>query len=433
MKVTTEKPEPGVAALTVEVPPEEFDRAVDQAWRRVSNRVNIPGFRRGKAPRVLVERHVGPAAINEEALRRLLPERYDAAVEETGIAPIERPSFDIVQLETGKPLVFKATVAVQPTVELGDYGTLEIEQETVSVSQEEVDRVLERLRESQAQWVPVEDRGLEMGDQAIADLKIEFAAEGDQPGPKTERKDSEVILGENGFPQGFDEQVLGARAGETRTFTLTWQVPRRGSEPGAEGEADEGEVQRTAEFTVAVKDVKHKQVPELSDDFAKSLGEHETLEGLVAEVRARLQEEALRAARVATENKAIEAAVAKGTFEVPERLIEAETESLVEERRRSMASQGITLERYLAVLGRDEAEWRAELREQALGRIKARVLLDAIAEKEGIAVTPQEVATEIERTAQSYGPQADQVRRSLQTKENRARVETSLRRQKALE
>ena len=177
MKVTTEKPEPGVAALTVEVPVEDFDRAIDQAWRRVAGRVNIPGFRRGKAPRPLVERHVGSAAINDEALRRLLPERYDAAVEETGIAPIERPAFDIVQLEPGKPLVFKATVAVQPTVELGDYEHLEVTPEPVDVTQEEIDNVLNRLREGQAQWIPVEDRGLEMGDQAIVDLGVEFPPE----------------------------------------------------------------------------------------------------------------------------------------------------------------------------------------------------------------------------------------------------------------
>ena len=213
MKVTTEKPEPGVAALTVEVPAEEFDRAVDQAWRRVAGRVNIPGFRRGKAPRPLVERHVGPAAINEEALRRLLPQRYDAAVEETGLHPIERPAFDIVQLEAGKPLVFKATVAVQPTVELGDYNELRVEPETVEVGQEDVDRVLNRLREGQAQWIPVEDRGLEMGDQAIADLTVTFPPEEERPERQTERKDSEVILGENGYPDGLRPRAAGRPPG----------------------------------------------------------------------------------------------------------------------------------------------------------------------------------------------------------------------------
>ncbi len=450
MKVTTEKPEAGVAALTVEVPPEDFDRAIDQAWRRVANRVNIPGFRRGKAPRPLVERHAGPAAINEEALRRLLPERYDAAVEETGIAPIERPSFDIVQLERGKPLVFKATVAVQPTVELGDFQSITVEPETVEVDQEEVDRVLERLRESQAQWLPVEDRGLEMGDQAIADITVEFPIEDGRPARKTERKDSEVILGENGYPDGFDRELLGARPGDTRQFTLTWgtsgaaaseRAAGQEGEDGAGGD-DQGEdgagatrppAGPTTAFRVTIKDVKRKQLPDLDDDFAKSLGEHESLPALTGAIRRRLVNESLRAARVATENKAVDAAIEKATFEVPERLVEAETDALAQDRRQVMANQGITVERYLSLIGKDEADWRAELREQAARQVRARVLLDALAEREGLEVSPDEIEEEIERTAQGYGAQADEVRRALMTQESRRRIATSLRRHKAIE
>jgi trigger factor len=475
VKVTTEKPEPGIAALTVEVPVEDVDRAIDQAWKRVAGRVNIPGFRRGKAPRPLVERHVGSAAINDEALRRLLPERYDAAVEETGIAPIERPAFDIVQLEPGKPLVFKATVAVQPTVELGDYEHLDVAPDPVDVTPEEVEGVLERLREGQAQWIPVEDRGLEMGDQAIVDLKVEFPPEEGRPERNTERKDSEVILGENSYPEGFDAELLGARPGETRTFSLTWGVrpPAPAGDAGtdaAAGEAGEADAADGAEgpqasaaagepegasggaasaegapdaapaaggptttFTVAVKDVKRKQLPDLDDDFAKSLGEHETMEALTATVRARLAEEALRSARGAMENRVVEAAVGQATFEVPERLVDAETDAIAQDRRQTLTNQGLTIERYLSLLGRSEEDWRAELRQQAERQIRARVLLDAIVEREGLDVTPDEVEDEIESTAQSYGQQADQVRRALMTQESRRRIAGTLRRHKAIE
>ncbi|HEX2326571.1 MAG TPA: trigger factor [Chloroflexota bacterium] len=459
MKVTTEKPEPGVAALTVEVPAEEFDRAVDQAWRRVAGRVNIPGFRRGKAPRPLVERHVGPAAINEEALRRLLPQRYDAAVEETGLHPIERPAFDIVQLEAGKPLVFKATVAVQPTVELGDYNELRVEPEKVEVGQEDVDRVLNRLREGQAQWIPVEDRGLEMGDQAIADLTVTFPPEEERPERQTERKDSEVILGENGYPEGFDRELLGARPGETRTFSLTWGTPpspaTAEAEGGAEAEATDESATAEAEggaaaeagegaetppaggpttsFAITVKDVKRKQLPELDDDFAKSLGDHDTLAALTDTVRARLAEEALRSARVATENRVVDAAVEQASYEIPERLVEAETDALGQERSQSLSGQGLTVERYLSLVGRTPEDWRAEQRQQAERQIKARVMLDAVAEREGLSVSPDEVEDEIERTAQSYGQQADEVRRALMTQDSRRRIASSLRRHKAIE
>jgi trigger factor len=431
VKVTTEKPEAGMATLTVEVPPEEFDRAIDQAWRRIANRVNIPGFRRGKAPRALVERQVGPAAVDEEALRRLQPERYDAAVDEAVIVPLERPQFDLVQAERGKPVVFKATVAVRPVVDLGDYTALSIKPDVAELREDEVQRVLDRLRESQAQWIPVEDRGLEMGDQAIADLKIDFAASGDIPARTSDRKDAEIILGENGYPEGFDQQLVGAKPGDTREFTLSWQMGPGPGEPGYE-EGTEPE-QRTASFVVAVKEIKRKQLPALDDDFAKALGEHDTIGALTEDVRARLREEALRSARVATENKAVDAAVEAASIEMADRLVDMETEALVQERRNALAQQRLTLERYLQMMGQDEAAWRQEQREQALRQLKARLVLDAVGEKESLAVEPEAIEQEIETAAQGYGAQANQARRQLSTPESRRRIETGLRRRKAIE
>ena len=435
MKVTTEKPEPGVATLTVEVPAEDLDRAVDQAWRRLAARVNIPGFRRGKAPRPLIERQVGVAAIDEEALRRILPERYDAAVDEARIAPIERPQFDVVQLERGKPLIFKATVAIRPTVELGNYRSIRIEPEAVAVTDEEVKGALERLRESQAQWVPVEDRGLELGDLGIVDLQIDFPGEGEgeRRGRTSKRQDAEVILGANPYPEGFDERLRGARPGETREFTLSWRrAPASESAEGPEGSDEAAPETHTAAFTVHVKDVKRKEVPALDDAFARSLGDHDTLAALERDVRRRLYDEAVRAARVATENNAIEAAVAQATYEIPARLIDAEAEALAQERQRVLAEQRLTLERYLQFLGTTQEAWREELRDQAARQIKARLVLEQVAEQEQIAVSPAEVEAEIARTAEAYGEQAHQVRRSLSTAEARGRIAASLRRQQAI-
>lgn len=431
MKVTTDKPEAGMAALTIEVPPDEYDRALDQAWRRVAQRVNIPGFRRGKAPRPLVERQVGQAAVDEEALRRLLPERYDAAVDEAGIVPIERPQLDLVQAERGKAVIFKATVAVRPAVDLGDYQHLEVSREPVELRQEEVQRVLERLQESQAQWVPVEDRGVETGDQAIVDLKIDFEASGDTPARTSDRKDAEVVIGENGYPEGFDQQLVGATPGETKQFTLTWQIGPGPGDPGYQ-EGTEPEM-RTAHFTVAVKEIKRKQLPAQDDDFAKSLGEHDTIGELIDDVRKRLREEALSRARTDIENKAVEAAAEKAQIEMADRLIEAETDALVQERRNSLTQQRLTLERYLQVLGQSMEDFRKEVREQALRQLRARLVLDSVVEKEEITASPEEVQQEIETAAQSYGAQASQARRELSTPESRRRIETSSRRRKAIE
>jgi trigger factor len=438
MKVTTEKTDPGVATLTVEVPPEDFDKAVDGAWRRLAGRVNIPGFRRGKAPRQLVERHVGQAAIDDEALQRLLPEQYDAAIQESGLFPIERPRFNIETFERGKPIVFKATVSLRPTVELDDVTSITVEPESVNVTDEEIDRVVDRLRESQAQWLPVEDRGVEQGDQLIADVTITFPPRPDQPdaeGSSTDRKDTEIIIGENGYPKGFDDQLLGAKAGDTREFELTWEITT-GRQPVPEGQEGEGEPikeERRATFTVAVKDVKRKELPALDDAFAKSVGEYTSLDGMRSDVRRRLYGEALRAARTATENKAVDAAIEKATFEIPERLLEAETEALAQERREALAQQRIALERYLQIMGTSEEDWRKEIRQQAERQLKARLLLDHLAEQEKIEVDPASVEEEIERTAASYAEQADQVRRSLRAEEGMRRITTSLRRHQAIQ
>ena len=441
MKVTTEKTEPGVATLTVEVPAEEFERAADGAWKRLAGRVNIPGFRRGKAPKPLVERHVGQSAIDEEALRQLLPKQYDAAIEETGLFPIERPQFNVEQFERGKPVVFTATVALRPTVEMGDLSSLTIEPEKVEVSDEEIDRVVDRLRESQAQWLPVEDRGVEMGDQVIADLTIAFPprpAEGEEAGNEgstSERKDTEIILGENGYPKGFDDQLLGAKAGETKEFELTWEITT-GRQPVPEGEEGEGEPikeERRATFTAVIKDVKRKELPALDDAFAKSVGDYESLDALRNDVKRRLYSEALRAARTATENKSVDAAIDKSTFEIPDRLLEAETDALAQERRQALAQQRIALERYLQIMGQSEEDWRADVKRQAERQLKARLLLDQLAQQQALEVDQAHVDEEIERTAIGYGEQADQVRRSLRDEEGRRRVTTSLRRHLAIQ
>ncbi|HEU5314891.1 MAG TPA: hypothetical protein VFX49_02190, partial [Chloroflexota bacterium] len=218
---------------------------------------------------------------------------------------------------------------------------------------------------------------------------------------------------------------------------LSWEITT-GREPVPEGapEGTEGEPikeERRANFTVVVKDVKRKELPAVDDAFARSVGEYESVDGMRNDVRRRLYGEALRAARTATENKAVDAAIEKATFEVPERLLEAETEALAQERRQALAQQRIALERYLQIMGTSEEEWRGEIRQQAERQLKARLLLDQLAEQEKIEVDPQSVAEEIERTAASYGAQADQVRRSLRADEGMRRVTTSLRRHQAIQ
>lgn len=431
MKVTTETPEPGMAALTIEVPPEDVERAVDQAWRRLAGRINIPGFRRGKAPRAVVVRHAGPAAIDEETLRRLLPERYDAAVDQVNITPIDRPSFDVLQMEAGKPLIFKATVPLMPEVTLGEYDSLEVERPLITVDNEAVSRTIERLREDQARWEPVEDRGVEQGDQLIATVTLDFPAHEEWPENTSTRQDTEIVIGDNGFPDGFDAALLGAQAGETRTATLEWSMGRPPA--AAEGEEPPPARMRPVNISVEVKDIKRKVLPELDDAFAQSVGEYPNVDALNLAVRRSHLSEAQRSAQVAFENRCVDAAIEKTGYEIADRLIELETDSLAREREASFSSQGIMLERYLEILQQSREDWLVEIRQQTLRQLKARLLLDKIAAQEKIEVSQAEIETEIERTAQAYGNRAVEVRRSLRRDNGPQRVATSLRRHKAIE
>lgn len=417
ISVHTARPEPGVVALTIEVPVEDFDRAREQAWRRVAQRVDIPGFRRGKAPRALVERRVGPGVVDEEALRTLLPQVYDQAVEDSGVTPIDRPQFSVEHMDAGKPLVVKATVAVQPTVDPGDYGSVRVEPDPVEVTDDEVHGAIERLRNQKAQWAVAEDRPLATDDRASLDLSISWS-----DGRTADHKALDVVLGENDFPQGFDAQLAGAHRGETREFVLTWKSTDRSGQ----------ETERSASFRATVREIRVKQLPELDDEFAKSVG-HDSEEGLRGGLRERLLAEKRQAASSKLKEAAAEAALASATFEIPARLVELEAAALAEEQRRVLARQRVTPEQYLQLTGKTAEQWEAEQLANAEKQLKTRLLLDEIAAHESIEGTADEVDEEIERTVAAYGEQADQVRRTLSTPESRRRILSSVRRHKALD
>jgi len=429
VKVTTEKPEPGVATLTVELPPEDFTTAVDKALTRIAGRTSVPGFRRGKAPRNLVRRQVGEAAVNEEAINHLVPESYDKAVEELGLSPIERPKLSLVQADPGEPLIFTATVALRPEVTLGEYSSVEIEPEVIDVSDEAVDRVIAQLRESRATWEP-KDGTVGADDMIIADIVMDLESDPESGNRRTERNGSEIIIGKNGFPPGFDSGVDGMSVGDTRKFAVIWPAVPRTAEDGETEVAP-----REALFTVTVHELRHQSLPVVDDEFVKSVseGQFETRDDLLADIRARLTVESLRNARSRTENKVVDAAIAGATFEIPARLIELEAHYLEDEERESFARRRMTIERYLQLTGQTQESWHAQLHEAAERQIKARTLLDAIVEREGLVVDTSEVDREVAETAASYPTDAARVRKELNSADSRRRISTSILRHKAIE
>ncbi len=422
MKVTTERPEEGVRALLIELPAERLSRELDTAWRRLSRSVNIPGFRPGKAPRAIVQRHVGVATIEREALRALLPAAYEAAVTEAAIEPIAEPDFDIVEMDRGKPFIFRATVPIRPDVELGPYRDVRVPFQPPEPDADQVERVLAQLQEGQAQWEPALDSTAQLGDQVVADIRVEWP-----DGRETDDTGLRIILGGNSYPEGFDDQVAGMSVGGERDFALT----------APEEQPDGTSAERTTRYRVRVKEVWARQLPSLDDEFARSVSEHDSLETLRVTVQEAVGRETERRALLEYESSVLSAAVEGTTFEIPARLLEAETRRLSTERTNAFQEQGVTVERYLELTNRTMEQWQAEVAAAATQQLHGRLVLEAVAQQEQINPTPQQIAAaieaEVEQATATDERTGRQLRSFLSSTDGQSQVRASLQRQHALD
>jgi len=415
VKVSTQEIEKSQVVLEVEVEPPRLERAMDQAYRRMAGRLKVPGFRPGKAPRPLVERMVGRESLLEDAIEHLVPEVYREAIDQENLYPIEEASFEVVEAE---PLKFKATVPVRPAVQLGDYRALRRELTTPEVTDEQVDHVINQLRESHATWVPVE-RPVQLEDRVAMDVHGAVDEK-----VILDRQDVEyVVRGESDRPMpGFAEQLVGMAAGDEKTFTLA--VPADFEDAEIAG--------KQATFTVKVHWVKEKQLPELDDAFASSVGTFSTLDEVKQEVRGELQARAEANARQELQEGLINEVVEGATLELPPQAIEKQAERLRQQLASSLDRQGITVEQYRQLTGKSPAEFEAELEADARRELTRLFVLDEIAKAEQIEVDPVEVETEI-RKAAGEGPEARRlVREALARRETRARVEAAIRERKTI-
>ena len=418
MKVTTERLPDARVVLEVEADPERVERSLDQAYRRLVGRLRVPGFRPGKAPRAVVERYVGQGALLQEALDRLVPELYKEAAEQEGIEPIDQPDFEITSLE---PVIFKATVPVRPSVDIGDYESLRIEPQPAEISDEEVQEALEELRQRYAYLQPV-DRPLQSGDTALCDIIAT-----DENGREVVRdEETEFVLNEdhsNTVP-GFDEAITGMRPGEQREFTLT--VPDNDEDPDLAG--------RTLTYRVTLHEVKEEKLPDLSDDFARRVGEgFATLSLLRERLRSDLQEARQGETRRRDEERALDALVAQSQVEFPEVMLDREIDRLVGGETGSVTSAS-DIERQLQRIGKSPEELREEVREDAEERLRRSLVLSEFANRAGVAVTPEDVDAEIARMAEGLTEeQAEQLRQIFNTENGREIIARSLFTKKALD
>ena len=389
MNVTTAPAPHSSVLLEVEVPAERLDREVVESVRRLSRRTRVPGFRPGKAPRAMLERVLGDGAGLDDAVERLVEAAYREAIVETSTVPLARASIEVVQAEEGKPVLVKATVPVPPEVVLGDYLHFPFSPEIDETDEAKVDTVVEELRDQQARLDPVEGRPVRQGDYAI----IGFT--GTRDGVPFEGGSSErapIIVGDGRFIPGFEDALVGATIGEPVEFDVTF--PEDYPEPELAGQP--------AHFTATVKELREKVAPDADDDFARSVGDYADLTALRAEVRRRLERNALDRARHRFADRIIEYAVANATVDPPDILVDEEIEVMHDEMKAALARQGITEEAYLKVTGKTAEELHAEMRPDAEKRVKTLLVLSRVADAVGVDVPAERIEAEVAEARERY-------------------------------
>jgi trigger factor len=423
MHVTTTPAEKSSLKVEVELPVDRVARAVADATRRLSQRTRVAGFRPGKAPRGMLERVIGEGAVWEEAVESLVDQGYrdwlGSVAEDPAIVVIGRPEIDLVEAEEGKPLKFTALVPLRPTVTLGDYTNFPFSPEIEAVDAAKVDRVIDELRDQQAMHGPVEDRPAQKGDWAVIDLV------GMRDGEPSDTRTAErmpVIIGEGRLPPGFEDHLVGLRAGESKEFDVVV----------SDDDKDEAIRGTTIHFKVDLHELREKILPPADDDFARSLGDFEDLAALRAEIASRMQSSALDRARHGFADRIIEYAVKNATIDLPDILVDEEVEVMVDELRSAVARQGISEEQYLAATGKSFEEVRGEFRPGAEERAKTLLVLGEIAATEGVDVSDGEVIDEIIRAKARYADQPKLVA-YFDTPRAQAAIRSSLRRSRVVE
>ncbi|MFD1358387.1 trigger factor [Fictibacillus halophilus] len=421
MSAKWEKLEGNQGVLTVEVEASEVDTALDQAFKKVVKKVNVPGFRKGKMPRRLFEQRFGVESLYQDALDILLPKAYGDAVEETGIEPVDRPEVDIEKMEQGSNLVFTAKVIVKPEVKLGEYKGLEVEKTETEVTDEDVQNELTRLQEQQAELVVKEDGAIENGD--TVNLDFEGFVDGEAfEGGKAENYSLEI--GSGSFIPGFEEQLVGEKAGAEKDVNVSFPEEYHAEELAG----------KPAVFKVKIHDIKSKQLPELNDEFAKEAeGDAETLEDLKKELRTKLEESKKQEAENQTRETVIEKASENAEIEIPEAMVNTELDRMVQEFGQRLQMQGMNLDLYYQFSGTSEEALREQMKEDAQKRVRTNLVLEAIVEAENIEVSEEEIDAELNKMAEMYKMEVEQIKQMLAMQGGNDAVAADLKVRKAID
>lgn len=419
MSLQVERMEKNMAKLTIEVPAEELEKALQKAYQKNKNRINVPGFRKGKVPRQMIEKMYGPEIFYDDAANALIPDAYSAAVDECEFKLVSRPSIEVVKIEKGQPFVFTAEVAVKPEVTLGQYKGIEVEKIDTTATEEEITAEVDKERENNSRTITVEDRGVQDGDMTVIDFEGFVDGVAFDGGKGT---DYPLTIGSGAFIPGFEEQLVGAEIGKELEVNVTF--PEEYHAKDLAGKA--------AAFKCTVKEIKVKELPEADDDFAKDVSEFDTMEEYKADLKKKVEERKAADAKAKKEDAVIEKIIEGATMEIPEAMIETQAEYLVDDFAQRLQMQGMSMDQYMQYTGTTPEAMTNQMKPQAKKRIESRLVLEAVAAAENIEIDDEAIEAEMNRMAEAYKMELDKIK-ELISEEEKKNMREDLSIQKAIE
>ena len=406
MSLQVEKLEKNMAKLTIEVSADDLEKALQSAYMKQKNKISLPGFRKGKVPRQMIEKMYGAEIFYDDAANALIPKAYADAYDECELEIVSRPEIDVVQIEKGKPFIFTAEVATKPEVTLGEYKGLEVDKISTRVTQKEVDAKVQEEAEKNARTITVEDRPVQDGDEVILDF------EGFVDGVAFEGGKGEnypLTIGSGSFIPGFEEQLVGAEAEKEVEVNVTF--PEDYHAEDLKGKA--------AVFKCTIHEIKAKELPEIDDEFAAEVSEFDTLEEYKADIKAKIKEQKASEGKTKQEDQVVEQAVKNAEYEIPKAMIETQALQMVEDFGQRIQSQGLTMEQYFQFTGMTADKMLEEMRPQAIKRIETRLVLEAIAKAENIEISDEKLDEELAKMAEAYKMEVDKLKEFMSDNEKK--------------
>lgn len=419
MSLQVEKLEKNMAKLTIEVSAEELEQGLQKAYLKNKNRINVPGFRKGKVPRQMIEKMYGPEIFYEDAANALIPDAYAKAMDECELELVSRPVIDIVKIEKGQPFVFTAEVAVKPEVTLGAYKGIEVEKIDTAATEEEITAEVDKERDNNSRTITVEDRAVENGDMTVIDFEGFVDGTAFEGGKGT---DYPLTIGSGAFIPGFEEQLVGAEIGREVDVNVTFPEEYHAKELAG----------KPAVFKCTVKEIKVKELPDADDEFVKDVSEFDTMEEYRADLKKKIEDRKAADAKAKKEDAVIEKIIEGAQMEIPEAMIDTQAESLVDDFAQRLMVQGMSLEQYAQYTGATVESMKNQMKPQAKKRIESRLVLEAVAAAENLEASEEDIEAEMNRMAESCKMELDKLK-ELISEEEKKNMRQDLSIQKAIE